>query len=61
MQDSLEEIAFTVGGAVVSPGIGSAELVLALLVAFGFLGSALYTLFRGPSEGEPSLRHEPRG
>ncbi|MBZ6078306.1 hypothetical protein [Microvirga puerhi] len=50
MQDSLEEIAYTVGGAVVSPSIGSAELILALLVACGFLFSAFHSLFSGHHE-----------
>ncbi|MBF9234357.1 hypothetical protein [Microvirga alba] len=45
MQDSLEEVAYTVGGALVSPGLGSAELLIALLVACGFAFSALHALF----------------
>ena len=47
MQGSLEEIAYTLGGAVVSPGPGSAELIVALLVAFGFVVSALVSLVPG--------------
>ncbi|MGO4571365.1 hypothetical protein [Microvirga sp. 2TAF3] len=47
MQDSLEDIAFAVGGAVVSPGPGSAELLLAILIACGFAFSTLYALFTG--------------
>ncbi|QFU17290.1 hypothetical protein [Microvirga thermotolerans] len=47
MQESLEEIAYTLGGAVVSPGPGTAELVVALIVACGFLASALLSLFPG--------------
>ncbi|WP_162559287.1 hypothetical protein [Microvirga sp. 17 mud 1-3] len=47
MQGSLEEIAYTLGGAVVSPGPGSAELIVALLVAFGFIVSALVSLVPG--------------
>ena len=47
MQDSLEEIAYTLGGAVVAPGPGSAELIVALLVACGFFVSALVSLVPG--------------
>lgn len=60
MQDSLEEIAYTVGGAVVSPGVGSAELIVAVLVACGFLVSALHSLFAGRHGQEahwPRERH----
>jgi hypothetical protein len=48
MQDSLENIVQTL----VSPGLGSAELVLAALVACGFLFSTIYALF---VKGDSSL------
>lgn len=41
MQDSLETIVQTL----VSPGLGSAELLVAALVACGFLFSTIYSLF----------------
>jgi hypothetical protein len=47
MQDSIEELAYTVGGAIVSPNLGAAELVLALLVACGFALSAIHSAFAG--------------
>ncbi|GEO18355.1 hypothetical protein [Microvirga aerophila] len=53
MQDLLEDIVQTVGGALVAPGLGSAELVLAMLVAFGFFIGAIYSIFaRGDRELE---------
>ena len=45
MQDSLEDIVHTLGGALVAPGLGGAELVLAMLVAFGFFIGAIYSIF----------------
>jgi hypothetical protein len=48
MQDTLENIVQTL----VSPGLGSAELVMAALVACGFLFSTLYSLF---VKGDSSL------
>jgi hypothetical protein len=45
MQDSLEDIVQGLGGALVAPGLGSAELVIAALVACAFLLGALYSLF----------------
>jgi len=45
MQDTLEDIVYSLGDAIVSPGLGSAELILAVLVAFGFLLSAIYSIF----------------
>jgi hypothetical protein len=51
MQGSLEDIAHTLG-AIVSPGVGSAELIVAAVVAFGFLGSAIYSIF---ARGNPDL------
>jgi hypothetical protein len=44
MQESVEDIAVAVGGALVSPGLGSAELIVALLVALAFVASAVLTL-----------------
>jgi hypothetical protein len=48
MQDSLENFVQTI----VAPGLGSAELILGLLVAFGFLVSAVWSLF---AKGDPEL------
>jgi hypothetical protein len=50
MQESVEDIAVAVGGAIVAPGIGSAELVVALLVALAFVASAVLTFL--PRRGE---------
>ncbi|HEY8384391.1 MAG TPA: hypothetical protein VIL09_19800 [Microvirga sp.] len=44
MSESLDEIVYAVGGALVSPGPGSAELILAALVAAVFVASAVKTL-----------------
>ncbi|MCB5173815.1 hypothetical protein [Microvirga lenta] len=53
MQDSFEDIAGTLGTALVSPGLGSAELILAALVAFAFLIGSVYSLFaKGDSDLE---------
>jgi hypothetical protein len=47
MHDSFEEIACAVGGAFVSSRLGTAELLVALLVAVAFALSAVQTfLFR---------------
>ena len=43
MQESVEDIAVAVGGAIVAPGLGSAELIVALLVALAFVASAVLT------------------
>jgi hypothetical protein len=47
MSGSIEEVAYTVGGAIVSPNLGSAELILALLVGCGFAFSAIHAAFSG--------------
>ncbi|MBM6592783.1 hypothetical protein [Microvirga pudoricolor] len=47
MQGSIEDMAYTVGGALVSPSLGSAELILALLVACGFAFSAIQSAVAG--------------
>ena len=48
MPDSIEDIAYTVGGALVSPGVGTAELLVAAIVALAFVASAVQTwLSRG--------------
>jgi hypothetical protein len=52
MQDSFADIVRTLGGALVSPGPGSAELVIAVLVALGFVVSTVYSLF---AKGNSSL------
>jgi hypothetical protein len=56
MQDSLEDIAYKVGGAIVSPGLGTAELFVAALVACGFAFSAVHSLFVKGGTGEASRR-----
>jgi hypothetical protein len=43
MPDPIEDIAFAVGDAIVAPGVGSAELLVALLVAGAFIASAVQT------------------
>jgi hypothetical protein len=53
MQDSLEDIVHALGGALVAPSLGNAELILAMLVVFGFLIGAVYSIFaRGNRELE---------
>jgi hypothetical protein len=52
MQDSLADIVRTLGDALVSPGLGSAELIVAALVALGFVFSTVYSLF---AKGDPNL------
>jgi hypothetical protein len=43
MPESVEDTAVAVGGAIVAPGLGSAELIVALLVALAFAASAVLT------------------
>ncbi len=45
MSETLEAFMFTVGDALVAPSVGRAELILALLVALGFLASGVLSLF----------------
>ncbi|HZH52916.1 MAG TPA: hypothetical protein VEZ16_13675 [Microvirga sp.] len=53
MQDSLENIVQTLGGALVAPSLGTAELVIAALVACAFLFGAIHSLFaKGDSDLE---------
>jgi hypothetical protein len=52
MQDSLETLVHTLGGVIVSPSLGSAELLVAVLVAFGFMASAVHSIF---AKGDPNL------
>ena len=52
MQDSLEDIVYSLRGAIVSPGLGSAKLILAALVAFGFLLGAVHSIF---AKGDSAL------
>ena len=53
MQDTFEDIIQTLSSALVAPGPGSAELLLGLLVAFGFLASAIWSIFaKGDQELE---------
>jgi hypothetical protein len=44
MQDSLEDVAFAVGDAFVSSSLGTAELLVALVVALAFALSAVQTV-----------------
>jgi hypothetical protein len=53
MSDTVEEFVFTVGDIIVSPSLGHAELVLALVVALAFLVSAVLSLF-GQGKGSAS-------
>ncbi len=49
MPNVLEEVVYTVGDAVVAPGLGHAELILAFLVALAFAARAVKSwLERGP-------------
>lgn len=47
MPEVLENIAFAIGGGLVSPGVGAAELVLGLLVGLGFAWSAIRAALAG--------------
>ena len=40
MPDPIEDFAYAVGDAIVAPGLGSAELLLAIVVAGAFIASA---------------------
>jgi hypothetical protein len=53
MPDSVDEIVFAVGEALVAPGPGTAELILAALVALAFAASAVKTWM---ADGRPSRR-----
>lgn len=46
MQDTIEDVAFNLSDAIISPSLGSAELIVGLLVACGFVLSALLAIFR---------------
>jgi hypothetical protein len=53
MRDSLEDFVQSLGSAFVAPSLGSAELVVAGLVACVFLFGAIHSLFaRGDSDLE---------
>ncbi len=54
MPDSVETLLYGVGGAIVSPGPGTAELVLAALVALAFVASAVKTFV---AAGRDPWRH----
>jgi hypothetical protein len=41
MRESVENIAFAVGGGVVAPGIGAAELLVGMMVGLAFAWSAI--------------------
>lgn len=45
MQDSFEDIVYPLADALVSPGIGGGELVLAVIVAFALLVGAICSVF----------------
>jgi hypothetical protein len=45
MPHALQDAVYTLGGALVAPGLGHAELILAVVVALAFAGSALRTCF----------------
>jgi uncharacterized membrane protein HdeD (DUF308 family) len=47
MPDAVDDLIFGVGGAILSPGPGTAELVLAALVALAFAVSAVKTWLAG--------------
>ncbi|WP_157961355.1 hypothetical protein [Microvirga flavescens] len=56
MPDSIEDVAFSVGGAIISPSLGSGELILGLLVACGFAFSALHAIFHRYGDQSHSRR-----
>jgi hypothetical protein len=56
MQDSVEDVALAVGSAFVSPSLGTAELIVGLLVAVAFAVSAVQTVAKGRSEEPTSWR-----
>jgi hypothetical protein len=61
MQESVENIALTLGGGVVAPGIGAAELVLGMIVGLAFAWSAIRAgLFRLQHHDEHHLRDRRR-
>ncbi len=43
MPDSLEDVVYAVGDAIIAPSLGHGELVLAALVALAFAASAVKT------------------
>ena len=45
MPDGLEDAVYTLGDAFVAPGLGHGELIVAVVVALAFAGSALRTCF----------------
>jgi hypothetical protein len=52
MPDALEDVVYAVGDAIVAPGLGHGELILAFVVALAFAGSAVKTWRRrGTREG----------
>jgi hypothetical protein len=56
MRESVENIAYTVGGGVVAPGIGAAELLVAMVVGLAFAWSAIRAgLFRLHHHGHDDL------
>jgi hypothetical protein len=52
MQDSVEDVVYAVGDAFVTSSLGSAELLIALLVAIAFALSAVQTLARGRTDDD---------
>ena len=54
MPDAVDDLIYQVGGAIVSPGPGTAELALAIVVALAFAASALKTWLGG--ERDPHAR-----
>ncbi|WP_210485110.1 hypothetical protein [Microvirga antarctica] len=50
MQNSLENIVYSVGEGLVSPGIGSAELAVGLIVGLGFAFTVLRSAVLGSQQ-----------
>jgi hypothetical protein len=57
MPDVLEEVLYTLGDAVVAPGVGHAELILAFLVTLAFTAMAVMTWL---GRGTDPDRRQPR-
>jgi hypothetical protein len=56
MKNSVEEIVLAVGDALVSPGLGHAELILAALVGLAFVWGVIRSLFGDDEESDPTWR-----
>ena len=53
MPDVLEEVVYTLGDAVVAPGVGHAELILGFLVALAFAAMAVKSWLERGADPDP--------